>query len=593
MEGGMSQQILIERDVEATMRDGTVLCANVYRPNTQEPLPVLLTRLPYGKDLPLGTALLDPVKAAAAGYIVVVQDTRGRYRSGGEWTPFANEFEDGYDTVEWASKLPGSNGDVAMYGGSYFGETQWQAAVMRPPHLRALFPQITWTNYLNGTFRRGGAIEWGAMSSWHTISLLPESTVRSCAGDVARLRALLPQAVGLIDRLPVTGYDTLPLTDYARDVPELRSLIPSLFNMLEQPVDCELFHHLDVSRRFDAVSVPTYQLGGWNDLFLGETLKNYVEMRRRSAQAGPTRLLIAPWAHAVMTGVIGERDYGVASSGILINYMGDLTDVQLRWFDAVVKRKPNGLLDEDPVLLFVMGENRWRTFADWPVPGAREFVLYLDSAGSANTRFGDGQLGREVPSPENPADRYDYDPANPVRTAGGQHLLHGLYSRGAIDQRETEERPDVLCYSTPPLAEDITVVGPVTVRLYAASSAVDTDFVARLVDVFPDGRAYNLTDGIIRASYREVDFARPEATPPTLIEPGRAYAYDIDLWGTANTFKQGHRLRLEVTSSNFPRWDRNLNTGESGASSVSMSIAHQTILHDADHPSALRLWTVE
>jgi uncharacterized protein len=589
----MGQQILIERDVEATMRDGTVLRANVYRPNTQESLPVLLTRLPYGKDLALGTALLDPVKAAAAGYVVVVQDTRGRYRSDGEWMPFDNEFEDGYDTVEWAAGLPGSNGDVAMYGGSYFGQTQWQAAVMQPPHLRALFPQITWTNYLNGPYRRGGAIEWGAMSSWHTTSLLPESTVRSCQGDIARLRTLLPQAVGLIDRLPVTGYDTLPLTDYARDVPELRALIPSLFYMLEQSLDSTYFRKLDISRRFDAVTVPTYHLGGWNDLFLGETLKNYVEMRRRSAQAGPTRLLIAPWAHAVMTGVIGERDYGVASSGILINYMGDLTDVQLRWFDAVVKRKPNGLLDEDPVLLFVMGENRWRSFADWPVPGARELVLYLDSAGSANTRTGDGRLGREVPSSDNPPDHYDYDPAHPVPTSGGQHLLHALYPRGAVDQTRVEERPDVLCYSTPPLEEDLTIVGPVTVRLYAASSAADTDFVARLVDVFPDGRAYNLTDGIIRASCRNVDFTRPEATPPSPIEPGRSYAYDIDLWGTANTWKRGHRIRLEITSSNFPRWDRNLNTGESGANSARMSIAHQTILHDADHPSALRLWTVE
>ena len=589
----MSERILIERDVEATMRDGTVLRANVYRPSNEEPLPVLLTRLPYGKDLPLGTALLDPVKAAAAGYVVVVQDTRGRFRSGGEWTPFVNEFEDGYDTVEWAARLPGSNGDVAMFGGSYFGETQWQAAVMQPPHLRALFPQITWTNYLNGTFRRGGVLEWGAMASWHTISLLLGSVVRSCAGDAARLRTLLPQAVGLIDRLPISGYDVLPLRDYASDAPELRALMPALFEILEQPQDTPLFRRLDVSRRFDEVRVPTYHLGGWNDLFLGETLKNYTEMRSRRSQAGPTRMLIAPWAHALTSGVIGERDYGVASSGMLINYMGDLTDIQLRWFDAVVKQKSSSLLDEDPVLLFVMGENRWRSFADWPVPGAREHLLYLDSSGSANTRTGDGQLGTAVPPAENPADRYDYDPAHPVPTTGGQHLLHALYPRGPLDQLAIEERPDVLCYSTPSLDEDLTVIGPVTVRLYAASSAVDTDFVARLVDVFPDGRAYNLTDGVIRASCRDVDFGQPEATSPSLIEPERVYAYDIDLWGTANTFKRGHRIRLEITSSNFPRWDRNLNSGESGASSARMSVAHQTILHDADHPSVLRLWTVE
>ena len=589
----MGQRILIEKDVEATMRDGTVLRANVYKPDTPEPLPVLLTRLPYGKDLPLGTALLDPVKAAAAGYMVVVQDTRGRYRSGGDWMPWANEFEDGYDTVEWAAGLPGSSGDVAMYGGSYFGMTQWQAAVMQPPHLRALFPQITWSNFLNVVFRRGGALEWGLLASWHPISLLADSVVRSSAGDPARLRALLPRAIGLIDSLPVNGYQTLPLRDFARDEPELRALMPGLFHQLEQPLDGELIRRLDVSRRFDDVRVPTYHLGGWNDVFLGETLKNYVEMRRRREQAGPTRLIITPWAHAIMSGVIGQRDYGVASSGILINYTGDLTDLQLRWFDAVVKGKPNGLLDEDPVLLFVMGENRWRSFADWPVPDARELVLRLDSGGSANTRGGDGRLTQDAPAADSPADAFTYDPAEPVPTAGGQHLLHPLYPRGAVDQSAIEERPDVLCYSTQPLGDNLTVIGPVTVRLYAASSVVDTDFVARLVDVFPDGRAYNLTDGIIRASCREVDFARPEATQPSLIEPGRAYAYDIDLWGTANTFKRGHRIRLEITSSSFPRWDRNLNTGESGVTSARMRAARQTILHDAEHPSVLRLWTVE
>ncbi len=589
----MGQRIVIDRDVEATMRDGTILRANVYRPDADEPLPVLLTRTPYGKELPLASALLDPIKTAAAGYIVVIQDVRGRYRSDGEWMPFINEFEDGYDTVEWAARLPGSSGDVAMFGASYFGQTQWQAAVMRPPHLRALFPQITWANYLNGTNRRGGAIEWGVASSWNTSSLLPDSVVRSSAGDPARLRRLLPRAIGLIDHLPIDGYATLPLRDFPQDEPELRALMPYLYETLDQPHDGDFLRRLDVARRYDDVRVPTYHLGGWNDIFLGETLKNYVEMRRRQEQAGPTKLIIGPWAHAVMTGVIGQRDYGVASSGLLINYTGDLTDLQLRWFDAVVKGKPNGVLDEDPVLLFIMGENRWRSFTDWPVPDARELTLYLDSAGSANTRGGDGRLTGDAPAAQSPADTYEYDPANPVPTVGGQHLLHGLFPRGPLDQAEVEERPDVLCYTTPPLGDDLTVVGPVTVRLHAASSAVDTDFVARLVDVLPDGRAFNLTDGILRASYRDVDFSHPEAASPSPIEPGRSYAYDIDLWATANTFKRGHRIRLEITSSSFPRWDRNLNTGESAVTSARMQVARQNILHDAAHPSALTLWVID
>lgn len=578
-----TREVVVQKNVPATMRDGTTLFSNVYRPAEGGPYPVLLTRLPYGKDIPSYTTFLDPVRAAGSGYIVVVQDVRGRFASGGEFEPFASEYEDGHDTVEWAARLPGADGRVGMFGLSYYGKTQWQAAVTKPPSLLSMVPGITWGNHLNGAQMRGGAYELGTIYSWAVTTIAPDILFRRYRDDPQQLGRKLPELVAAIDTLQAGGgYDVLPLTK----LPDPDGLTPFVREGFERGVDDGWWEQLNIDGRYGDVSAATLHIGGWYDIFLGETLRQYAAMKEVAERRGtpPPRLLVGPWTHGNFGSTLGELDFGIGSSGILLNYRGDLADYHLRFFDATLKGREEALADRPPVEVFVMGENRWRGCEEWPPPGAREEVWHLSGGGS---------LTREAPSGE--PDAYDYDPKDPVPTLGGSILMPQIYRAGARDQSPNEERPDVLCYTSRPLEHDYTVLGPVWVRLFAASSAPDTDFVARLVDVHPDGRAIGIADGIIRASARE-SYPEPgviSPTAPSPIKPGEVYEYRIDLWATGNTFRAGHRIRLEITSSSFPRWDRNLNTGESGARSSRTEVAHQRIFHDPDHPSSLTLTTVE
>jgi putative CocE/NonD family hydrolase len=305
-------------------------------------------------------------------------------------------------------------------------------------------------------------------------------------------------------------------------------------------------------------------------------------MRQRggSTLAQEPRLIIGPWFHSIMwPSIAGEVDYGVRAQGLAI----DLEGIILRWFDHWLKGIDTGMLQEPPVKLFVMGENVWRDEQEWPLARARYTTYYFHSGGRANTRHGDGVLSVESPGHE-PADYYLYDPRHPVPTRGGALCCwEAAVPGGAFDQRAVEERPDVLVYSTPPLPQAVEVTGPIVVTLWASSSAIDTDFTAKLVDVEPSGYARNLTDGIIRARYRQT------TARPTLIEPEKVYEYTIDLWATSNLFKAGHRIRVEVSSSNFPRFDRNPNTGRPFGQDAELRPAAQTIWHDADHPSHIVL----
>jgi len=578
-------RIIVEKNVPATMRDGTILRANVYRPAEGGPFPVALTRLPYGKDFALASAVLDPVRLAGAGYIVVIQDVRGRYTSDGDWRPFEQEFTDAYDTVEWAARLPDADGQVAMWGLSYFGMTQWQAAVTQPPALRALTPGITWGEYRNGTIFRGGAREWGLGLSWPQTALAADSLIRAYGADPTALMQQVGALVGTIDGIP-TAYARLPLAESANPSGVTGFAADWLHKSLHDP----FWDTLQIDGRYDAVALPTLHLGGWYDCFLGETVRQYAAMRERAEARGTRapRLIVGPWTHGMFANVVGEVDFGMASNGAFRGGRGDLTTLHQRWFDATLKGDEAGLATEPTVQLFVMGENRWRTYDTWPVPGAQEERWFLASRGHANTRYGDGTLS-QTPASGAEADTFVYDPADPIPTRGGATLLHPAIPRGAVDQGPNEDRPDLLCYTSEPFDTPYTVIGAVSVTLFAASSAPDTDFVARLIDVYPDGRAIGVADGIIRASARD---SYPAAgglafTAPTPIEPERVYEYTIDLWATAITFLPGHRLRVEITSSNFPRWDRNLNTGDDSATSTTMTTAHQRILHDAAHPSSL------
>lgn len=577
----MGQQITVELNVPATMRDGTTLRANVYRPAGEGRWPVLLTRLPYGKDLPLGTATFDPVQAARRGYVVIVQDTRGRFTSDGEWSPFRAEAQDGYDTVEWAAKLPYSDGNVGMYGGSYFGFTQWSAATQQPPSLKAMIPNITWNDPLNGVVARGGALELGASANWQLMMGMDELIRRYRDDpDPRNFGRAFYALVQDMDAMGTQGYWSLPLQEFG---PLKRNAVGNaFFEVFEHAMDREHTDYLTILGKHEQVQVPTFNIGGWYDIFLKDTIENFNIMRQQGAtpEARQSKLLIGPWTHGGTFNPIGELNFGMGATAALIDLQIDFMSLQVRWFDQFLKGQQTGILQEAPIKLFVMGANVWRDEQEWPLARAVETRYYLHSNGHANTLNGDGVLSTSIPESES-ADRYDYDPAHPVMTHGGALLLPAEFPGGPRDQRAIEERADVLVYSTPPLEQDTEVTGPIMLHLWATSSAPDTDFVARLVDVHPDGYAQNLTDGIIRARYR--NFAHGE--PASLIEPGKAYEYEIDLWATSNLFKKGHRIRLDVTSSNFPRWDRNPNTGHALGADAELAVAHQTILHDAAHPS--------
>jgi putative CocE/NonD family hydrolase len=575
---------MLQRNVPALMRDGTTLMANVYRPASGGGYPVLLARTPYGKDLPTDATYLDPVKAARRGYVVVVQDVRGRYASEGKFTPFVREFEDGYDTVEWAAKLPGTNGTVGMIGLSYLGKAQWHAAVMRPPSLRSMVPGLTWGNHLNGVQMRGGAQELGLIQYWAQTALAPGILFRKYRGEPEQIEKKLPVLIGVIDELLAGGgYDVLPTTD----LPNPDDLTPFVRGGFERGMDYEVWDYLNIDGKYDNVEVPTFHIGGWYDCFIGETLRQYGAMKELANKTGmpPPRLLVGPWAHGGFGSLVGDMDFGIGSSGLFINYRGDLTDAHLRWLDATLKGDKGALQETPPVEVFVMGENRWRGYEEWPVLGSHSERWYL---------HGGGLLSRERPERGGP-DEYGYDPRDPVPTIGGAMLMAPIHRPGARDQRPNEERPDVLVYRSEVLKNDYTALGSVYATLFAASSAPDTDFVARLVDVHPDGRVIGIADGIVRASARE-GYPAPgviEPVEPSPIQPGRVYEYSIDLWVTGVTFKAGHSIAVEITSSSFPRWERNLNTGESAAHSSRTEVAHQRIFRDPQRPSHLTLTVVD
>jgi uncharacterized protein len=579
------QQITVDFDVPAQMRDGTTLRANIYRPSTEGRWPVLLTRLPYGKDFSHGGGVLDALQVARRGYVVIIQDVRGRFASDGEWSPMRNEALDGVDTIAWASQLPYSNGQVGMFGASYFAFTQWSAAVHNPPALKAMVPWIAWDDAFDGVLFRGGAFELGTAAHWQ-LSLGINVLMRRHAQDTdpRNLGQAMYGWVKAIDTLGTQGYWSLPLREF--EPLKHQGLAPDFFDAFEYPIDRKYFEPISIRGKHEKVTVPTFNFGGWYDIFLKGTLENFCLMREQGStpEARQSKLLIGPWIHGGHTNPVGEINFGFASTPALINLQSDAASLQLRWFDHFLKGQDTGLLKEAPIKLFVMGANVWRDEQEWPLARAVETRYYLHSGGHANTLHGDGRLS-PIPAEIEDNDTFDYDPAHPVITRGGALLMSPEFPAGVFDQRPTELREDVLVYSTPELEHDIEITGPIVVHIWAISSAPDTDFVARLVDVHPDGYARNLTDGIIRARYRDLQ----KGDEPSLIEPGKVYEYVIDLWATSNLFLRGHRIRLDITSSNFPRWDRNPNTGHAFGVDSEVAVAHQTILHDAEHPSYILL----
>jgi len=575
----MSNRILVERNVAMPMRDGTVLKGDIYRPDTDQPVPAILNRLPYNKDLLAMQELsIETIRAAEAGYAVVFQDTRGRFQSEGEFRPFVHESQDGYDTVEWVAAQPWCSGAVGMTGASYFGATQWLAALAQPPHLKAIFPVITTSEYYESWTYQGGAFQLGFVLFWTQLFLAPDTAMRQAGGDMQAMLPLLA-ATNVMDEL----YAHLPLTT----VQPLQGSGAAAYyfdDWLGHPTDDDYWQAIAINRRYGQVQVPAFNVGGWYDLFIHGTLENYVRMQTEggteAARAGG-RLLVGPWAHGAASGTYPELSFGFFADAAVV----DLTATELRYFDYHLKGEANGFDQEAPVRIFVMGENVWRDEEAWPLARTEYTPWYLHSHGKAGDTG--GTLSPQSPGQE-PVDHYLYDPRHPCPTLGGPTFLPGLLigaNAGPRDQRPAEARPDVLVYTSEPLSQPLEVTGPLEVVLYAATSAPDTDFVARLCDVYPDGSSRILAEGILRARFREgTDQPRP-------VEPGRVYAYKINLVATSNLFQVGHCLRLDIASSSFPRFDRNPNTGnplgQDGPADLQPAL--QTILHNSEYPSHIRL----
>ncbi|HET7639714.1 MAG TPA: CocE/NonD family hydrolase, partial [Ktedonobacteraceae bacterium] len=404
----MGQQITVDFDVPAKMKDGTVLRANIYRPEGDGKWPVLLTRLPYGKDLPIGGSVMDPTQVARRGYVVIVQDTRGRLTSDGEWDPFVNEPEDGVDTIQWAAGLPYSDGQVGMYGISYFGFTQWAAAVHQPPALKAMIPFQTWNDPFNGVVFRGGALELGSAASWNLMMGL-DVLLRRHREDPKSLGQSMYMLAKEMDALGPQGYWSLPLKDYA---PLKRhDVAPSVFATIERPMDREYekIKPLTIVGNHENVTVPTLNAGGWYDIFLQDTIHNFKIMREQGTtpEARQSKLLIGPWSHGGVNNPIGELNFGFGASAAFIDLQIDFVSLQVRWFDHWLKGRDTGMLEEAPIKLFVMGANVWRDEQEWPLARAVNTPYYLHSAGNANSLNGDGMLSPEPPAAE-PFDQYNY-----------------------------------------------------------------------------------------------------------------------------------------------------------------------------------------
>lgn len=530
----LKHEVTLERNVPSRMRDGVTLYADIYRPTSGGPFPVVLMRLPYDKTSAMTSAdYAHPSWYARQGFIVVVQDTRGRWRAEGAWSPFFNEASDGYDTVQWAAELSGSNGRVGMYGASYVGATQHLAAVEAPPNLGCICPAVTSSSYYEGWTYEGGAFHLAFVENWSML----------LAADTARRagRPDLEQKLAGDTAHSMDWYGHLPLRTFPphRDT----NLAPYFFDWLKHPTYDDYWKAVSPEQRWSQIRVPALHIGGWYDIFLDGTLKNFAGIATHSqgdAARRGQRLLIGPWWHTPWTPHIGEVNFGPRAASQIVD------ETQVRFYNWLLRDEDDGISTEPPVKIFVMGENVWRDEHAWPLERAVQTPYYFHSNGLANSLTGDGTLSPEKPG-EEPYDTYVYDPRAPSMSRGGHSCCFAeLTPQGPYDQRPVEAWKDVLCFTSAPLAAMLEVTGPISVTLWAATSALDTDWVARLVDVASDGRAINLTEGILRARYRD------GLEVPKLLERDTVYEFHLNLRSTSNVFLPGHRVRIDVQSSSFP-----------------------------------------
>ncbi len=574
---GTLHSVRLLNGLPVPMRDGIELSADVYVPRAPGKWPVILVRTPYGNHLrenPNGW-ITEATFFAQRGYAVAVVDNRGRYDSAGDWTPWFDDFADGADTVEWCGTQPWSNGNVGMIGGSYLGCVQWWAAQSRSPYLKTIIPfsahadiYFYGMNYRGGAFKLAGNLIWATMTNGRVMQ--PAIALAASNGTIAK-----PE--GDDEGSPIQWdevFEHLPLI--TSDEVAVGRVIPFYRNWVQHSTYDDYWKEVSNFGKYDRIDIPVLLIGGWFDVHVVSTIANLEGIHREggaAARAG-VRLVMGPWGHGVVTGPFGDLDFGPDS-------VVEFRELQLRWLDHWLKGINNGVEKDPPLRLFTMGTNTWREGSAWPLPETRWTKLYLGAG---------GRLAESEPGEHEEPDRYVYDPADPVPTLGPNP-----WDDRPLDHRAHEERADVLVYTTDPLTDDLEVTGPVQARLFAASSAPDTDWTVRLLDVHPDGRAISLCDGILRARFREPAPPRTgvpapgQFEHPRLLTPGLVHEFTVEVGVTSIVFKRGHRIRIHVSSSNFPRFDRNLNSGSEPGTDSTIVVAHQTIYHEVDNASYLEL----
>jgi putative CocE/NonD family hydrolase len=596
-------KVEVERHKIIEMRDGTKLATDIYRPiGVKSKLPAILIRTPYDRKYYRIPVWLDGPRSspssayffAGQGYMVAVQDVRGKFDSEGSFIPQAGDVDDGYDTVEWLAKQPWSNGKVGSIGCSYSGDTQILMAQAKPPHLKAMIPQAAGSvigsadgRYRYFGVRIGGANALAAGTGWFhqagsKVHLrYPDGIDKKTLLKMDALGNTLPG--GEFPKGDFTNvWKVLPQTD----IPKVLNSLPNDFNdvMFRDLTDpwWDQFQYLTDKSTFD---VPALHINSWYDFGVNETILEW-QMFQDNAVSKKSRdnqfMILSPTEHcaseiaSTQNTIVGERELGDARF--------DYWNIYLKWFAYWLKGEKNAITDMPKVQYYMMGANEWRSSEVWPPQNTRFEKFYLHSNGQANSRQGDGVLLQAMPDSES-FDHYTYDPAKPVPSRGGLMCCTGTKESvaGSFDQSDIEMRNDILVYTTQALKETVEVAGPIEVELYVSSSAKDTDFVAKLIDVYPDGRAFNIQEGILRARYRE------GLDKKVLMKEGEVYKLKISLQATANAFLAGHKIRLLVTSSNFPAWDRNLNTGGNNYDETEWVKANNVIHHGKKYPSHLVL----
>jgi len=560
--GGVPMATKSRADVPIPVRDGVQLGADIYLPSGTGPFPVLLTITPYGKN----SAGRSAVAAVAHGYAVVAVDTRGLRASKGKWEPYIHEAEDGFDVQQWVGHQSWCNGSIGMFGTSYPAYTQVAPAPLRSPYVKALVPVSAQSDNFGSVWSSDGIFHLAFSPTW----------------------AAAQEAIATNKPAPVADWTRVAWTLPLKAIPDLTGGVRSQFlaDVIAHDTHDAFWQRMSVRDKYSEMDVPAFAVTGWYDDLSSETQRNFIGMSTQSRSEHAKRwqrLVIGPWGHGVPRFPDGDWTFGDVDFGPDVKI--DFQTMQYRWFDYHVKGIQNGLEKEAPVKIFVMGANKWRDEQEWPLARARPTRYYLHSKGFANSRFGDGTLSTTAPSDE-PVDHFRYDPRNPVPTYGGHGCCDYAFSAlGPLDQRVNESRPDVLVYSTDPLTEDTEVTGIVEAQLVFSTDVTDTDFFVTLSDVYPDGKAIDVAEGQARTRFRE------SLEHPSLLTPNKEYPMTIKLWGTSNLFKKGHRIRIHITSSNFPRFSRNLNSGKAMGEETEQDIrvANQTILHSSGRASVIVL----